>query len=254
VVNNSHKSKTDTIINASEIVGMFDRIVPRYDLLNHLLSIGFDYSWRKKAVKNFTASIDGGTVLDICSGTGDLIDSLFKHRRCFSGDVIALDGSYQMLLHAEKKAKKKKKRGRIKYILSDAMNLPMKKCSVTAVMAAFGIRNLTDPKKGLEEIFYVLNDGGELVILEFSIPDNGIIRKIYGLYFKKILPILGGIFSGKKSAYSYLVRSVYSFNESFDIGENLQQTGFENIKRKMLTMGIVSLYYAKKPEGRYRNI
>jgi ubiquinone/menaquinone biosynthesis C-methylase UbiE len=196
VVNNSHKSKTDTIINASEIVGMFDRIVPRYDLLNHLLSIGFDYSWRKKAVKNFTASIDGGTVLDICSG----------------------------------------------------------KCSVTAVMAAFGIRNLTDPKKGLEEIFYVLNDGGELVILEFSIPDNGIIRKIYGLYFKKILPILGGIFSGKKSAYSYLVRSVYSFNESFDIGENLQQTGFENIKRKMLTMGIVSLYYAKKPEGRYRNI
>lgn len=225
---------------------MFDQIVPRYDLLNHLFSFGLDNRWRKRAVKMFSPSIDGGVILDICSGTGDLINSL-QQKRNLTGKVIALDGSLQMLLKAKKKAERNGYQKKIEYILSNAVNPPLKEKSVNAAMVAFGVRNLSDPKAGLSSIYQLLDKNGELVILEFSVPDNVIFKNIYGFYFKSVMPFVGGIISGKKSAYTYLVKSVYSFNENFDICQNLLDIGFESIKRRKLTMGIVSLYYAKKP-------
>lgn len=224
---------------------MFDEIVPRYDFLNHFLSLGFDYGWRKRAVRKFSNRIDGGTVIDICSGTGDLSFALLKHRK-FRGNIIGIDGSIQMLLKAGKRIIKCAKGEIIKLIQGDAQQIPLKDSSADAAMAAFGIRNLPDPAEGFKEIHNKLKKGGEFVILEFSVPENRFYKILYGLYFKRILPALGGLISGRKSAYLYLVQSVYSFSENFDICSELQKCGFTNIKKEMLTMEIVSIYSAIK--------
>jgi demethylmenaquinone methyltransferase/2-methoxy-6-polyprenyl-1,4-benzoquinol methylase len=229
----------------SEIIGMFDEIVPSYDFLNHFLSFGFDYGWRKKAVEKFSPRINDGDVLDLCSGTGELAFTLLK-RKYFKGEVLALDGSMQMILKARKRVRGRDKGERIKILQGDAQNLPLKNSSVSAAMTAFGLRNLPDARKGLDEIFRVLKFGGELMILEFSVPDNRIAKTLFGLYFNRILPFLGGLVSKRKYAYSYLVSSVYNFSEDFDICAELEKTGFEDVKRKMLTMGVVSIYSAKK--------
>jgi demethylmenaquinone methyltransferase/2-methoxy-6-polyprenyl-1,4-benzoquinol methylase len=229
----------------SEIVRMFDEIVPSYDFLNHFLSFGFDYVWRKKAVRKFSPRINNGKVLDLCSGTGDLAFALLK-RQSFKGGIIALDGSIRMLRKARKRIEDRDKKEQIKILQGDAENLPLKDSSVNAVMMAFGIRNLPDARKSLDEIFRVLNFGGELIILEFSTPKNTVVKILFGLYFNRVLPFLGGLVSKRKSAYSYLVSSVYSFSGTFDICAELKKKGFEDVKKEMLTMGIVSIYSAKK--------
>jgi len=236
---------SDKMKKNSEIIGMFDEIVSSYDFLNHFLSFGFDYGWRKKAVKKFTPGINNGKVLDLCSGTGDLTFTLLK-RQNFKGEVLALDGSMQMLIKARKRAANRDKGERIKILQGDAEKLPLKDSSVNAAMAAFGIRNLPDARKGLEEIFRALKQGGELMILEFSAPKNRVVEILFGLYFSRVLPFLGGLVSKRKSAYSYLVSSVYSFSGTFDICAELKEIGFEEVKKEMLTMGIVSIYNAKK--------
>jgi demethylmenaquinone methyltransferase/2-methoxy-6-polyprenyl-1,4-benzoquinol methylase len=230
---------------SSEIVKMFDEIVPIYDFLNHFLSFGFDYVWRKKAVRKFSPGINNGKVLDLCSGTGDLAFALLK-RQNFKGEVIILDGSMPMLIKARKRIENRGKRERIKILQGDAENLPLIDSSINGVMMSFGIRNLPDARKNLDEIFRVLNFGGELRILEFSTPKNRVVKILFGLYFKRVLPFLGGLVSKQKSAYSYLVSSVYRFSRTFDIYAELRKKGFEDVKKEMLTMGIVSIYSAKK--------
>lgn len=231
---------------SSKIIGMFDRIVPKYDFLNHFLSIGFDYGWRKKAVKSFSNIKNDDLVLDICSGTGDLLYTFIDTKK-MPFHSISLDGSYKMLDEGRKKAVKKKYSGNISYLAADAMQLPLGESCVNAAMCAFGVRNLPDSQEGIKEIFRILKRGGEFVILEFSVPENRLFKALYGFYFKRILPLAGGLISGDRQAYSYLVKSVYSFNENTDVCAQLTKAGFDSVKRNKLTFGIVSLYYAKKP-------
>jgi demethylmenaquinone methyltransferase/2-methoxy-6-polyprenyl-1,4-benzoquinol methylase len=196
-------------------------------------------------VKKFSPEINSGKVLDLCSGTGELAFTLLK-RQNFKGQVFALDGSLRMLLRARNRVKERDKGERINILQSDAEKLPLKDSSVSAVMTAFGLRNLPDARKGLDEIFRALKYGGELIILEFSVPKNRVVKTLFGLYFNRILPFLGGLVSKRKYAYSYLVNSVYNFSEDFDICAELEKTGFEDVKKEMLTMGVVSIYSAKK--------
>ncbi len=227
---------------AITIRSMFDAIAGRYDFLNRLLSLGIDLYWRKRCIafmkenKPFYAPI-----LDLAAGTGDL--SLALERAIPGIKIIATDFSLEMLRHL------RKKRGissRIEIVTADGSNLPFKSASFGATMIGFGIRNFTRRERALKEIHRVLKPGGILTILEFSLPRNKVFRSIYSLYFEKILPLVGGLFSNR-SAYKYLPESVKTFPDPMAFSELISRCLFTGVRKRPLTGGIATLYIAKKP-------
>jgi len=227
------------------VIDMFDKVAKRYDFLNHLLSFGLDFGWRKKAVKRFEKLDSSSYVMDLCSGTGDMTFSLIKNDG-FRGRSILIDGSMNMLRIARRKAEREITSSDLNYILADAEHLPIGDKFLDAAMIAFGIRNLADPVAGLREIFRVLKPGGEFIVLEFTMPDSWVFRRIYLFYFTVILPFIGGIIS-KKSAYRYLPGSVLRFDNIYDLKEELTRAGFTFIQKQKMGFGIVILWYSRKP-------
>ncbi len=221
---------------------MFAGISHRYDLLNHLLSLGRDRYWRRFAV----ARLPDGLILDVCSGTGDVAIEI-SHKRI----AIASDFCEEMLLLCAQKIKKQKIRN-VHCIQSDAENLSFKDGVFDGAIVAFGIRNVADIKKALSEMRRVVKNGGKVIILEFSRPQNRVFRAIYFLYFRKILPLIGAFISKKSSPYSspysYLPSSVMAFPERNEFVELMEGSGFRDIKLYDLTFGIVTVY-----EGVARN-
>ena len=188
--------------NRVVISEMFDSISHRYDFLNHFLSGGLDFYWRKRSVRCFRHLPEDGTLIDLCAGTGDMAFSL-KKSISFAGKIILTDSSEKMLRVGLAKAERKNT-SNMEFLTADSLNIPFKENSFHAAMAAFGIRNLPDPLEGICEIHRVLKPGGETVLLEFTIPKNRLIRPLYLFYFRNILPIFGGLISGKRAAYRYL--------------------------------------------------
>lgn len=226
----------------AQVQKMFDQISTKYDLLNHLLSLGIDNLWRRKAVK-YISKKKPSSILDIATGTGDLAFALLKAN---PEKLTGLDLSEGMLEVARKKASAKNSSIKIDFIQGDSENLPFPDNSYDAVTVAFGVRNFEDLTKGLREILRVLKPGGQLVVLEFSKPDAFPFKQIYQFYFRFILPFIGGLISKDKSAYTYLPESVQQFPQSREFENILLGTGFGNIHSERLTMGVATIYSATK--------
>lgn len=217
---------------------IFDSIAFRYDLLNHLLSFGIDYRWRKKALKVSQLN-EESILLDVACGTGDFS---IEARKMGVRNIFGADFSLNML----KLFSRKSDWINGKTLQMVAEQMPFKSNSFTNITVAFGVRNFYDIKKGFESFFNVLKENGKATILEFRLPSNPVVRYLYKLYFKKILPLIGGIISGDKSAYQYLPDSVEEFDEKVNIPSLLKSVGFKKVETHSLTLGIVQVVIAEK--------
>lgn len=225
-----------------QVKNMFNDIAPKYDLLNHVLSMGIDILWRKK-VRRLLASIKPKRILDIATGTGDLAIELAKLN---PDEIIGADIAVDMLEIGKEKVKSKNLSHIIKMESGDSENLRFDDNYFDAVTVAFGVRNYENLLKGLKEMNRVMRKGGLVAILEFSKPHNFPFKNIYNFYFKNILPGVGKIVSKNDEAYTYLPESVQKFPENEDFMKVMAQAGYKNITQKRLTFGIATLYSGTK--------
>jgi demethylmenaquinone methyltransferase/2-methoxy-6-polyprenyl-1,4-benzoquinol methylase len=232
---NSLESKKD------QVKHMFNMIASKYDFLNHTLSLGMDYVWRKKAIKKILNNPK--EILDIATGTADFAISAAKHTQA---NITGIDISDQMIYVGNKKIQQKKLNNRIKLSIEDSENLPYLDNSYDAITAGFGVRNFENLEKGLSEIHRVVKKNGYVVILEPSTPKAFPLKQIFSIYFQKILPFIGSLVSKDKSAYSYLPNSVKSFPDGDDFLKILNKQGFSKTNYYPLSFGIVSMYVAIK--------
>ncbi len=227
----------------SRIAGMFDAIAPRYDLLNHVLSVGLDTRWRARAIAELRLD-SGARVLDLCTGTGDL--ALAAANQGSGVSVLGIDFAGQMLRLACKKIDALGLARAIRLVRGDATRIPLADGCCDAATIGFGIRNVVDPARALEEIARVLRPGGRLAILEFGQPRIPGIRTMYSWYFRYMLPLVGRIVSKHQSAYSYLPASVGTFPPPAEFAKAIAATGFSQVRAIPLTFGIVYLYVASR--------
>jgi demethylmenaquinone methyltransferase/2-methoxy-6-polyprenyl-1,4-benzoquinol methylase len=223
------------------IAGMFDAIAGRYDALNHLLSAGLDYGWRRRAVRALALSGEE-RVLDVCTGTADLAIAAASRAR----QVVGVDFSGEMLRLGLEKVRAASLAGRIVLARGDAMRLPLADVSFDAATIAFGIRNVLDPLQAASEIRRVLRPGGRLAILEFGSPTTPGLRQMYGWYFRAVLPRIGRLVSRHTDAYSYLPASVQQFPAGPSFAALLERAGFADVASRPLAAGAVWLYVARK--------
>jgi demethylmenaquinone methyltransferase/2-methoxy-6-polyprenyl-1,4-benzoquinol methylase len=228
--------------NKEQMAGMFNSIAGTYDFLNHLLSLNTDKYWRKQAIK-MLGSGPMEHILDLATGTGDFAIAAMALK---PARITGVDISEEMMAVGERKVKKLNWAKEIEFILAPAEDLPFSGNSFSAVISAFGIRNFSDLKAGLSEAFRVLNTGGSLLILEFSRPGNFIIRKLFNFYFKRVLPLAGGMISGDRRAYEYLPDSVSVFPEGEQFLQLLNDAGFRQCRLNRLTGSIATVYMGIK--------
>lgn len=222
----------------NKVKTMFDGIAFRYDLLNHLLSLGIDYQWRKKAIK--LTGIDAqSTILDVACGTGDFAIDAHK---AGAKKIFGADYSLNMLKLFTRKSSWIKGRA----VQMTAEQVPFKSKTFTNIIVAFGVRNFYDIEKGFYSFIDILKPDGKVTILEFRLPSNPVIKFLYKFYFKKVLPLIGGIISGDRKAYKYLPDSVEEFDEKVNLHDLLKQVGFNKIEAHSLSLGIVQVVIAKK--------
>lgn len=225
---------------------MFSEIAPTYDLLNRLLSFGVDQRWRAQAAREVLQPFErtaNPKVLDVACGTGDLSFALKRSRP--EAAITGGDFAEPMLELARVKAEK---RGMdIMFVQADGTNLPFDDAQFDAVTIAYGLRNFADPDAGLREFRRVLKPGGRLAVLEFPPPPKGLLGSPFRFYFRQLLPQLGGLISGKKSAYSYLPESVFAFFEPQQLDERLRAAGFGSVTHKLQTFGVSALHLADVP-------
>jgi len=238
---------TDERSAARAVEQMFDQIAPRYDLLNHVLSMNVDRLWWSRAARTFSHILNRGDarVLDLCAGTGDMAVALRGHSAQSSdGDgpaIYALDFSHPMLRHGLKKYAAR----RIQPLEADALLLPLPDDSLDLVVSAFGFRNLVNYDAGLREIFRVLKPRGEVGILDFSEP-GGLFGRLYGFYFRRVLPRIGTLISGVRGPYEYLPASVEKFPSPQQLSDRMQAAGFRDVSWAPYTFGIAGLFRARK--------
>ena len=230
---------------ARSVQHMFNEIAPTYDRANHLLSLGLDRMWWHRAARAFATTLarPEAQILDLCCGTGDMTAALLKHRPQGPSvtPLTGLDFSAPMLEHA----RRKHPASRATFIEGDAMNLPYPNDSMDLITAAFGFRNLSNYAGGLAEIYRVLRPGGQFGILECNQP-GGVTGALYSLYFKRILPVFGGIISGQPAAYRYLPASVERFPRPPQMLALIAQAGFRQASWTSYTFGTSGLYRAIK--------
>jgi len=215
---------------------MFAGVAPRYDLLNHLLSLGIDRRWRRDVVSGLNLK-PSDRVLDLCCGTGDLALELAPHARC-----LACDFTWEMLTRA--KAKSTRAGQTLRLAAADALRLPFPADQFDAATVGFGVRNLEDLPAGLREFRRVLRPQGSLAILEFSQPTHPLLRLPYQAYLHGLLPLIGRVVSTRKEAYRYLAESIAGFPNPETLSDILAAEGFQNITYRRLTGGIVAIHTA----------
>jgi len=246
---------------------MFTEIAPRYDLLNHLLSLQLDRLWRARAAKHLRPLFPGPeiavenhkpvyvmqetSVLDLCCGTGDLAIAL---NLGYLARVTGVDFAHSMLIRAKKKSARLHSKTLvqlrpIRYIEADALRLPFADGTFDLVTTAFGFRNLANYEAGLREIRRVLKPGGTIAILEFTEPPEGLWGDFYRWYFCGVLPRIGGLISGQRSAYSYLPKSVARFFRPPELAALLTSVGFQSVEYRVWTFGTVALHTAVRPSA-----
>lgn len=220
---------------------IFSEIAPRYDLLNHLLSFNIDRGWRTRAIAALRwERRPGGTYLDVCAGTMDVSTAL-AGRPGFRGTVIAADFAEPMLRGGRAKA-----RGlSVHPVVADALQLPVADAAADGALVAFGVRNFDDLDQGLRELRRVLAPGARLVILEFSTPRSAIVRAGYHLYSHHVLPRIGRLVSGHRTAYRYLPESVAVFPTAPELARRLERAGFVHVGHHPLTMGIAAVHWGE---------
>lgn len=226
----------------AQIETMFDNIAHKYDFLNHLLSLGIDIIWRKRAIKEISA-VNPEVILDMATGTGDFA---FEALSINPKRVVALDLSQNMLDIGIEKAKNKRNGQHIEWVKGDSEQIGFADNSFDAITVGFGVRNFQNLEKGLSELARVMKAGGMIAILEPSFPTNHILRFLFNIHFKYITPFVGKIFSRDSSAYSYLPNSVSAFPQGDSFCEILKKTGFNDTKHYPLTFGMCALYTARK--------
>jgi len=236
---------TDERSAAQAVQRMFDEIAPRYDLLNHVLSMNVDRLWWRRTARTFNHILSrrDARVLDLCAGTGDMAVAL-RAAALLQGSeaqIYALDFSHQMLQHGLEKYAEKK----IQPVEADALRLPLPDNGMDLVVSAFGFRNLANYDAGLHELFRVLKPRGELGILDFSEP-GGLLGKLYGFYFRKVLPRIGTMISGVRGPYEYLPASVRNFPSPQQMLARMEAAGFKNVSWSPYTFGIAGLYRGSK--------
>jgi demethylmenaquinone methyltransferase/2-methoxy-6-polyprenyl-1,4-benzoquinol methylase len=220
------------------VKNIFDAIAGKYDFLNHLLSFGVDHYWRRKALM-LTKVGSGSVLLDVACGTGDFA---IEAKRQGVEKIFGADFSQNML----ELFKKKQIWIYGKVVQTTAEQIPFKDSTFTNITVAFGVRNFYDVKEGFRSFFRILKDKGKATVLEFQMPENKIFRGLYKFYFKKILPLIGGIISKNKTAYQYLPDSVEEFDEKISLVGLLKEVGFKSVKKYKLTFGIVQVVIAEK--------
>ncbi|MFN3157805.1 MAG: bifunctional demethylmenaquinone methyltransferase/2-methoxy-6-polyprenyl-1,4-benzoquinol methylase UbiE [Rubinisphaera brasiliensis] len=228
---------------------MFGEIAPRYDVMNHVLSGGTDYYWRSITVGR-AAPQGEAPILDVCTGTGDLALAYWRKtkRRV---PVVGTDFTEEMLEIAREKFDKAVRLddARIEFKQADTQDLPFEDNTFQIVSVAFGLRNVADTMKGLKEMVRVCQPGGRVVILEFSLPGNALLRKGYTWYFRNVLPRIGQFFaSNTQSAYNYLPETVSEFPYGKELAGLLEKAGLEQVTFKPLTFGVATLYIGHKPK------
>ena len=227
--------------HAGRVREMFSGIAKRYDLLNHLLSGNVDKRWRRIVATRVRDKLSGSArVLDVACGTGDLALTLFENT---GARVVGTDFCRPMLEIAANKTAQ-----RVPLIEGDALALPFRDGSFEAVTIAFGLRNLASIEGGLAELRRVLKPGGWVAVLEFSRPANAMLRPVFSLYFTKVLPLMGGLISGSRYAYSYLPASVQKFPDQEQLSLLMEQAGFDRVQFENLTGGIAALHMGRRPE------
>lgn len=225
-----------------QVEQMFDNIAPRYDFLNHVLSLGIDKLWRKKAI-NILSAYKTNTLLDVATGTGDFAIAALKLK---PSRLVAFDLSEQMLNVGRAKAEKLGVSDIIQFVKGDSEAMPFSDNQFDAITVAFGVRNFENLEKGLREFHRVLKPNGVAVILEFSKPKYFPFKQLYLFYFFSILPLVGRMVSKDRSAYSYLPESVMAFPDDQKFLGILKACGFTKSKQKRLTFGIATIYIAQK--------
>jgi len=226
-----------------QVAGMFDGIAPRYDLLNHLLSLGIDKGWRRKAIRTLEAA-QPKAILDVATGTGDL--AIAASKRFPEAQITGADISAGMLEIGRKKLAGLGLSERIAMQQADSEQLPFGNDEFDAVICAYGVRNFENLEAGLREMQRVLRPGGRLAVLEFSKPKAFPFAQFYRFYFRFILPLVGRMVSRHSKAYTYLPESVAAFPEGKDFLQILARCGFLQPKARPLTFGITTLYTATK--------
>jgi demethylmenaquinone methyltransferase / 2-methoxy-6-polyprenyl-1,4-benzoquinol methylase len=224
---------------------MFGEIAPRYDFLNHLLSMGTDKYWRWRTVRRVAPDGDA-PLLDLCTGTGDLALAYAK-RLNGSGRVVGADFCHEMLAIGRAKADRAGHNGRVTFIEADAQQLPFPDNHFQIVCVAFGLRNVTDTDRGLREMARVCRPGGRVAVLEFSMPRWQPFRGIYRWYFRRVLPKVGqALMRNKSAAYSYLPESVGEFPDGDALAERMRSAGLHEVRYWPLTLGVATLYVGVK--------
>lgn len=236
---------TDERTAAQTVQRMFDEIAPRYDLANHTLSMNIDRLWWRRTARTFShiVSRNDARVLDLCAGTGDMAVALRKvaAEKGSTASIYALDFSHQMLQYGINKYAARQ----IQPVEGDALQLPLPDSSMDLVVSAFGFRNLANYDAGLGEILRVLRPHGEAGILDFGEP-GGLVGKLYGFYFRKVLPRVGTLISGVRGPYEYLPASVQKFPSPQQMLTRMQAAGFRDVSWKPYTFGIAGLYHGRK--------
>ncbi len=224
---------------------MFNSIAPRYDLLNHLLSLNVDRYWRWRTTRLVPPRGDA-PILDVCTGTGDL--ALAYHRAAGGrAPVVGADFCHEMLVRATRKAERKRAAGRVRFVEADAQRLPFPDDHFQIVCVAFGLRNVTDTERGLAEMVRVARPGGRVAVLEFSRPRGWFFGRMYRLYFRRQLPLVGGLVSrDRDDAYHYLPASVMEFPDGVALAERLRGHGLTEVRWHPFTFGIATLYVGTK--------
>ena len=221
---------------------MFNGIAPRYDFLNHVLSVGIDILWRKKAIRQI-AHLKPQIMLDVATGTGDFaLEALSLKPK----QIIGIDISEGMLDLGRIKVKNRKVDDCIQLLVGDSEDMPFADNNFDAITVGFGVRNFADINKGLHEMHRVLKPKGMLVVLEFSKPKTFPIKQVYQFYFSFILPLVGRLISKHSIAYTYLPDSVEKFPEGQTFLEMMKKNGFVEVRQIPLTFGIASLYLGNK--------
>src|SRR5690348_1677413 len=233
----------DERATASAVRNMFAAVAPRYDLLNHLLSVGFDIRWRRATVRALKPVLTqpSSVVADLCCGTGDLALAL---RQASAGTVLGTDFCHPMLQRAREKSARRA--GNTLFFEADVLRLPFRDASLDAVTIAFGFRNLANYRRGVQEMRRVLRRGGMVAILEFSHVSWPVFGPLFRTYFRRVLPRLGQWISGVEGPYQYLPNSVSRFPDQEALAKLLHAEGFSGVRYRNFTGGAAALHLGER--------